>query len=421
MTTPEKYYTFLDLQWPVNVVITADLDRSLEVEQVARAWQHLRQRRVVTRSVATEDLAVVDPGADEGTDSFEARELPPEEWHEVIGSLSDTPVDLGTPMRCWYLTSPATGRSRLVLVGHHAVVDGRMGVAEIQLLVRALDGQEVPEQQLLAAPPETDPRSWQQDRAGLIDLLRQVKARNTRHGDVFSPPWPEPDVARRSWMRSMVVEEDETRRLASAAREHGANVLSAVAAALLVSTARVLGGADPAGPVTLPFATTTDTSAPASGPDRPPSMAIAVLSQPYRVDPADPWALAAELRATVHEARDRGEGELFFHLSRLAQVTDLEAGRRLVSTAIASSPPCVAVSNLGVTDPGTDPAWLRGPRAQLATAPNQIVFLTISSYRGRLQQLFAFDDRRVPPQQRAAILADYRTTLRSLAHDGGRG
>ncbi|WP_408898115.1 hypothetical protein ACJ5H2_03195 [Nocardioides sp. R1-1] len=419
MTVPEKYYTFLDRRWPVNAVISADLDRCFDPAEVARAWQELRVRRVVARAVATEELTIADPGPDPDGAVFRTREADPEQWPAIIEELSDAHYDLGTPVQCWYVTSPATGTSRVVLVGHHAIIDGRIGVTELQWLVRLLDGQQVPEQQQLAAEPEpvaTHP--WQQSRSAMIDLLRELKTRNATYGEPGPATWPDASVPRRSWMRQDALGPDEVAPLVATGRAHGANLFSTVAAALLTSTARVLGGArDDAPEVTLQFAAPADIAAPSTDPDRAQAMAIAVLAQPYRVDVTDLWRLSADIRATVHEARARGEGELFFHLARLEKVVDLDAGRDLVSGALASGHPCVVVSNLGVTDPGTDPAWLTAIQGQLAAAPNQMVFLAINSYRGRLLHTFSTDDNRVAPDQRDALIRGYRAILRRLAEE----
>ncbi|GAA1503926.1 hypothetical protein [Nocardioides humi] len=416
MTVAEKYYTFLDRRWPTKAVVTADLDRCLDAAEVARAWQELRARRVVTRAVATEELTIADPGPDPEGAVFQAREAEPEEWPAIVAELSDAHDDLGTPVQCWYLASPATGESQLVLIGHHALIDGRIGVAELQWLVRLLDGQDVPEQQQLAVPAAPVPaHAWQRDRAAMIELLRDLKARTTAYGAPAPAAWPDPAVPRRSRMRQGALEPDAAARLVAAARGHGANAFSAVAAAALASAAGVLGdGGAEGAPTTLQFAAPADVAAPSTAPDRAREMAIAVLSRPYRVDPADVWGLASEVRSTIHAARARGEGELFFHLSRVEKVVDLDTGRDLVARALAAGPPCVAVSNLGVVDPGSDPAWVRGVRAGLAAAPNQVVFLTITGYRGRLLQLLSSDDSRLPPDRRDALVAGYRQILGEL-------
>lgn len=420
MTVPEKYYTFLDRRWPVNAVISADLARRFAPDDVARAWQELRTRRVVARAVATEELTIADPGPDPEGAVFGTREADPADWPAIIEELSDAHYDLGTPVQCWYVTSPTTDESRVILVGHHAIIDGRIGVTELQWLVRLLDGQDVPEQQQLAAEPEpAAAHAWQRDRAAMIDLLRQLKTRNTAYGEPGPATWADPSVERRSWMRHDALGPEEVAPLVATGRAHGANLFSTVAAALLTSTARVLGGADESSPeVTLQFAAPADIAAPSTDPDRAQAMAIAVLAQPYRVDVTDLWRLSGDIRATVHEARARGEGELFFHLSRLGNVVDLDAGRDLVSGALVSGHPCVVVSNLGVTDPGSDPEWLTTIMGQLAAAPNQMVFLAINSYRGRLLHTFSTDDNRISPEQRDALVTGYRTILRELADEG---
>lgn len=408
MTVAEKYYTFLDQAWPSTSMISADLDRCFDPDDVRRAWDAYRARRVLARSAATEDLTIADVGLDH--DVFRSDELSVAAWDRVFEEEGDTPCDLGVPLRCHYLTSPAEGRSRVIFNGHHAIIDGRIGITELQWFVRLLDGQEVPEQQQLSEPPApVTSHAWQQSRSAMIDLLRELKTRNAAFGPPGPADWPDAAVPRRSWLRHVEMGPETSARIVAEGRAHGANPFANVVSALLTSTAHVLCDSDEDGAATLQLAAPADLGAPPSDPALAQAMAIAVLSRPFRVGAAgaDRWALAADVKAGIVEALGRGEGDLFFHLTRLDAVTELAAGRDRIAAALAAGPPCVVVSNMGVVDPGSDPAWLRSLHGQLVAAPNQVVFLALTSYKGRLMHTFATDDNRVAPEQREALVAEY--------------
>lgn len=412
MTVAEKYYTLLDQCWPANVLISADLDRCFAPEFVGQRWQEFRARRVLARTVAREDLTIADAGTD--GEFFTTRELAPELWDSVFDEEAAVRYDLGTPLRLRYLTSTTQGRSRVLFVGHHSFFDGRIGISEIQAFVRFLDGQDIPEQQELSAvPPAGEQHPWQQDRRQLIDLLRELKARTADVGQPGPAWWPDASGERRSRLQQIVFDPERASSLVKAGKVHGSGAFSTVGAAWLVSVARHLCDADPT--ATLQLAVPADVSLPAGDPGRPPSMAVAVLGRPYRVDVDNVWGLATEVASTIREALGRGEADLFFHLTRVEHVEDLVAGKALVAAALAAGPPCVVVSNMGVVDPGTDPEWLRFVSGQLPSAPNQVVFAATLSYRGQLVHNISTDDNRLPPEQLATLIDGYLDLVRTMS------
>lgn len=412
MTVAEKYYTLLDQCWPANVLISADLDRCFDPEFVNQRWQEFRARRVLARTVAREDLTIADAGTD--GEFFTTRELAPELWDSVFDEEAAIRYDLGTPLRLRYLTSTTEGSSRVLFVGHHSFFDGRIGITEIQAFVRFLDGQDIPEQQeLSAAPPAGEQHPWQQDRRALIELLRDLKTRSVELGPPGPAWWPEVSGERRSRLQQIVFEPERATSLVKAGKVHGSGAFSTVGAAWLVSVARHLCDADPT--ATLQLAVPADVSLPTGDPGRPPSMAVAVLGRPYRVDVDDVWGLASEVASTIREALGRGEADLFFHLTRVEHVDDLEAGKALVAAALTAGPPCVVVSNMGVVDPGTDPEWLRFVSGQLPSAPNQVVFAATLNYRGQLVHNISTDDNRLPPEQLATLIDGYLDLVQSMS------
>ncbi len=418
MTVAERYYTFLDHRWRTNVLISADLDICLDPALVREKWLAFRRHRVLARAVPTEDLTIADPGADidQHGDAFASDESPSRSWDEAYDEEAAVEYGVGVPMRCRYLASPAEGRSRILFIGHHALLDGRIGLSEIQAFVRWIDGQVVPEQQelSLATPVRTD-LPWQASARDRLELLRDLKARVAELGQPAPAEWPDADEDRRCRLRQIVIEPELAAQVVAAGRRHGSSAFSTVAAHWLDLVAEALCPGDPA--PTIQLSAPADVSVPSDDPSRPSAMAVAVLAHPHRVDRADVWGVATDLLGTVRLARDRGEGDLFFQLTRVETAREIEEGSLLVGRALASSIPSVTVSNMGVIDPGSDPAWLRYVQGQLPSLPNQIVFVSTLSYRGRLVHTVSTDDRRVRPALIAAMMDSYGRRLEALADE----
>lgn len=424
MTAAEKYYTFLDHRWRVNVLISADLDVCFDPAVVRDRWLEFRARRVLARAVPTVDLTLVDLGPDvaQHGDLFRAVEMPSSEWDGVLDEEAEAPYDLDLPMRLRYLTSPAEGRSRVLIVGHHSMLDGRIGLAEMQAFVRFLDGQDVAEQHELSVPaaPATG-HAWQQDARARLALLRAMRNRSLELGTPGPDDWPAEDVERIPRLRQALLESEDVAPVIAEGRRHGVSVFSVVAAAWLATVARHLGMGSTATDPVLQLAVPADTSTPSTDPSRPTAMSVPVITRSFRVpnvaDAPRLWELAGEILREVREGLERGEGDLFFQLTRAEAVEDLTEGAALVGAGLAASPPCVLVSNMGVIDPGTDPEWLHHVQGQLATTPNQMVFAAILSYRGRLVQTISTDTGRIPQERAAEMTDSYLELLRAL----GRG
>ena len=53
MTTAEKYYTFLDLAWPTNPILSAEVAVCPPAEQVRARWSEFCARRIYPRLMPT--------------------------------------------------------------------------------------------------------------------------------------------------------------------------------------------------------------------------------------------------------------------------------------------------------------------------------------------------------------------------------
>jgi hypothetical protein len=101
-----------------------------------------------------------------------------------------------------------------------------------------------------------------------------------------------------------------------------------------------------------------------------------VLSWPRQLDPAERY---------------------FWLLDRLAGATVGAIARGLdqfVSWLGAAAPN--GVSNVGVVESGSDPAWMRSLRLALSPSANQLAFVGLTTYRDRLTMLVATDEEKLP-------------------------
>ena len=410
LTAPEKYFAYLDQAWPMNIMLVADLDRAFPIEQVAETWTRFCTRRIAARTVVTENLELFDAGTSDV--HFAGVDLDPSRWDDELAREASVPYGFDHPLRCRYLRSPDGESARLFIIGHHAIVDGRSGALELQWLLRAIDGQEVPAQALLSVPPLSPMTyEWQRDRRALIALLQEIREENARHGPPGPDPWPPADVPRAPRFMPMSFDADESARILAAARAHDARPFSTMAAAWLIAVARNVCEEPGA---TLQLNTPMDVAPPHLDADRPPSIAVAVLTGRYDVGSVDPWVLAASIATNVRASRDRGEGELFFHLARVGAIADIAQGVRTVSGSIGSTAPAVSVTNLGVVDPGTDPDWVRWVCGYQAPTPNQVAFVSGLGYRGQLVNMVATDDNRVTADRALALTQGFREVIAEM-------
>lgn len=410
LTPAERYYAFLDPVCPMNLILSAELDTCLPVDLVEARWRAIVGMRSVLRFRIMEDLTLADRGT--ADIDFEAIEAPSAAWDEQFTVESRQPFGFDRPMRCLYLTSPDEGRSRLAIVGHHAAFDGRVGCIELQQVLRLLDGQAIDEQTSLSvAVPSTTTYPWQADRRTMVAALRAIAERSAAVGEPEPRAWPKRDGGHRPRFASLPTEPEESKAFLASVKAHGATAFPAIAAGWLVALAnQVCEQPDRV----LQMVTPVDRAVPSDDPDRATSPVVAMLAGRYRV-PADPWALAPEVAAKVRASLAEGEGELFFQLTRANDITDAAAGAAVVAHSLGSAPPSVSVTNFGVLDPGSDPAWVRSICGYLSPSPNHVVFVSGTGYRGRLVQSFSSDDGQFPPERAQAVLDEYAAVRAAMS------
>lgn len=411
MTTAEKYYTFLDESWPTNVTFVAELDRAFPADFVEDRWRAFSAQRVFTRSMPTHDLTIVDGGMSRL--DFQAREVAAEELDEELARESLIGHGTEKVVHCRYWTVPGLDRSRVAFIAHHAIADGRGGIAELQHFLRFLGGDDLHPQDHLSRPagPDATRYPWQSDRKELLALLRDLGDRNRELGPLDPEAWPAATLARQPRFASLVQPVGTTQRLTEAAARADARMFPAMAAAAMVCVARHVANRPSA---TLQLNVAVDLAHERSHGDSPPAMNVGVVSQRQRVRADEPWSLARDITAALRTSLRRGEGELLFHLSRVDKAPDLAAGKALLAAAIEAAPPAASVTHIGTLEAEGDPAWVTALWANQAPTPNQIIQAVAVEYRGRLIHSVTTDDLRVPADDAAALLEDYGRMIESM-------
>jgi hypothetical protein len=406
MTIAEKYYAFLDLAWPTNPILSAELSACPSGDEVEARWREFVARRIHPRLMPTSDLTVVDAGASRV--DVETLELPSAQWQDRVARDADSAFGLERVTALRYLASPDEGRSFIYLIGPHSVVDGRGGLMELQAFLRFLDNRPVPVQDEVSLPSPVREYPWQADKRALLDLLRDLSSRNRELGQPLPTAWPPASSDRVSRLTPITLPQEESAAVLGRAREQGVRVFSAMASAWLHEVLATVCSADDG---VLQLNVPVDRSVPSDDPRRPTGMAVGVLGHRYQVAPGELWSLAREIATTVDQALDRGEGELFFHLARLEGIDDLDAGAAAVGNAIRSAPPAASVTNMGLLDASDDPPWVEAMWGNLAATPNQVISFSTVGYRGRLCSTLWTDDLRVSPAQASTLEAGFRNAL----------
>lgn len=408
MTIAEKYYTFLDLAWPTNPILSAELSVCPDADKVEARWRDFCAQRIYTRLMPTADLTIVDAGT--ARTDFATATVARADWAAHVAREAGAAYGLERVTGLRYLASPDEGGALIYLLGHHAIVDGRGGLTELQAFLQFLDERAVPTQDALSLPPAPrDGYAWQTDRRTMLELLREMTARNRDAGQPMPRAWPPATPDRRARLSPITLSAEVSSTLLDRARREGVRVFSAIAATWLHEVARTICSTDEG---VLQLNVPVDRSKASDDPRRPAAMAVGVLGHRYQVRAGTRWELAREIAEALDTALDRGEGELFFHLARLDNINDPEKGAEVVGTAIRAAPPAVSVTNMGRIDASADPPWVVGMWGNLAATPNQVISFSTLGYRDRLCCTLWTDDVRVTPHQAADLSEGF---IRALA------
>src|SRR4051794_12318616 len=104
MTAAEKYYAFLDLAWPTNPILSADLEVCLPADEVEQRWREFCADRVYARLMPTAALTIADGGS--ARPGFVCEELPSSAWPSAMARTADAALGLERATACHYFVSP---------------------------------------------------------------------------------------------------------------------------------------------------------------------------------------------------------------------------------------------------------------------------------------------------------------------------
>jgi hypothetical protein len=391
----EIYYEVVDRLWPMNALGVLELEGEYDVDRVAAAWA------TITEQVPVVGARVVREGPREAHLDFGARVLGAVGSYDdeltMLAEVSDQQISLDGPLvRC--ATAPGiSGGTALAVTAHHVALDGRPMAQLLFLLARALvDGDDIAEHPL-TAPTEplgryTLPeRDWSARRGEMLTTARAVRDEEGYVGNGDVPEWYDRALDRDRDLAYTLFDlpADESRALIEWSKASGATVHGAVTAIVLKAIARLAPGMK-----RVPLSTTVDLRVRAAAP------AVDVVGQSAAVvsasfDPSlDADVLAREATADIRRRVDRGEPELFFALSGVEKLPVGEATDKVVRQWMEAATPAANLSNLGVVT-GRAPESVRRVCVSLAPTPNQVLFVTTTTFRGRLTFINSFDRNRL--------------------------
>ena len=397
----ERYFWLLGHFTSVNAVLVAELSRRVDPDAVVRALGALQRRHPLLRA----RIEVVDsePAFVEVTGAIPLSVL-------TLGRGESTPIPLlmecsyeapPCPVaRCVYLPVEGEQRSSLVLVVHHAMMDGSAAMNLLQQLTRLVDaGGEGDGLAPGALPPplhERFPAPLQSPRA-VVDVLSQVRAE--RAGQAAPSPFPfhaREVTDRVARYDKLVLDGDAARGLVARSRAAGVSVTGTIGAALLEATAALFEDHEAR---SIYLASATDLR-PRVEPPLPADdvmLAIGMLCTPFVVSEESRDTLAGDIGRQVTREVARGESHLFYRFARTGTFAPTDAGIGSFRAWVAESPQNITLSNLGVVGDTEDPPWVESLHALMVPGPNQLAFVCATTYRGRIVLNVSTDAAKLPP------------------------
>lgn len=391
----EVYYEVVDRLWPMNALGVIELAGSYDVEQVTAAWA------TITEQVPIVGARVVRDGPREAHFDFGTRlprpASPYDEMLDMLADVSDIRIDLTGPLVHCATAPTADGGTAIAVTAHHVALDGRPMAQLLFLLARVLvDGDDISGHPL-TLPTEplskyTLPeRDWSLRRSEMLATAREIRGEEHYVGNGGVPDWYDRALDRdRDVVYTIFdLETEQARALIDWSKANGATVHGALTVAVLKAIAHLAPELD-----RVPLSTTVDLRVRAASP------AVDVVGQSAAVVSAsfdagvDSGALAREVSADIKRRVDRGEPELFFALSGVDKLPVGDVTDKVVRRWMETATPAANLSNLGVVT-GEAPESVTRMCVSLAPTPNQVLFVTATTFRGRVTLINSFDRNRL--------------------------
>jgi hypothetical protein len=417
----ERYFWLLDHLAAMNVVATAELEVRLDPEHLATALRSVQLRHPllgVRIGVSASQPMFVNVASD-----IPLTVTPVEDgaWMDVAEAELDVPFEsTSAPLfRCVYVPIDGEDRSVLVLVAQHAVADGRGLVRALQEILRHMAHGETPHAPPADVPPlvhDHFPAELQAPRAA-ISILGTVRSERRGYPSPATYPFHARDVeVRTSRLSHLVLDPDLAGALRVGARAHGATVTGVLAAAVLESCLALF---DEPEDRMLCLATPTDLRQRVEPPLAGDGVfsAVGLLCTPFLVHPSSNPELGRLVTEQTHREVARGESHLFYRFARTGTFAATDDGIDAFAAWMATTPQNVGVSNVGVIDDAGDPPWVSSISVSLSTSSNQVAFVLVSTYRGRLVLNVVTDGAKLPDDVAQDLVAGIKN--RTGARDPG--
>jgi hypothetical protein len=417
----ERYFWLLGQVGSMNLVGMAELDCQLDTDVLTESVQALQARHPLLRA-RVERL--------EGEFVFvEAPRFMPVEVRPVtsLGWTAEVQTEIATPFapapaplcRCVYLPFTDSGRSALLVVVHHVMSDGRSLPRLVQQIVRQVDSAGPALVEVAELPGPLTERFAEEARSprARIEVLREVQRERKGQADPVVLPFHHREVSdRRPRFDLLEVEPDQMQSLRDRVSAAGASVYGWLAAATLEATAALFERAEDR---TICLATPTDLRDRVDPPvpDDSVRCAVGLLSTPYLVEnPPDP-GLSRRITEQTRKEVARGESHLFYAIVRAGSFAASDDGIARFADWVAATPQNVAVSNVGVIDDRGDPSWVSSIGVSLGSSPNQMAFMLVTTYRGRMVMTVTTDSDKLDPQLTERFL--HGVMAQTMAHRVG--
>jgi hypothetical protein len=410
----ERYYWFLEQLGPMNAVTVAELDSQPDPDELGEALRAVQAAhpllRVGVEVVDGNPAFVEGPAGIPLTVSHVRREQLPAAFETEM----DLQFDLRkAPLaRTLYLPLDDDPGSVVITTTHHVVSDGLAVIGLMRELLRMLGG----------GPPgqtENDPPFALHDRfpaalaspKAAVAVLRAIRDERAGMSPAQFPFHDRRATGRRPRFHQLALTEPGIGELAARAKAHGATVNGMIAAAALQAASSLFGeDADR----TIVLSTPADLRSLAE----PPidggffGVAVGLLSSPYVVRSGAESGLARQISEQTRREVQRGEAHLFYRLARAsAHSADAKGVAAFRDWFEHSTPDSIAVSNMGRIDDAGDPSFVRSVTAVMSPSSNQVAFLSVSTYRGKLLINVMTDAAKLPPEYADALVDGVATRL----------
>ena len=391
----EVYYEVVDRMWPMNALGVIELDGVYDHEQVTAAWA------TITEQVPIVGARVVREGPREAHFDFSARVMGPITAYDdelaMLAAVSDERISLDGPLVRCAMAPGMSGGTAFAVTAHHVALDGRPMAQLLFLLARVLvDGDDITGHPL-TAPTEplgryTLPeRDWSARRGEMLATAREIRDEEGYVGNGDVPDWYDRALDRPRDLAYTIFDltAEESQALLAWSKTNGATVHGALTAVVVKAIAHLTPAMK-----RVPLSTTVDLRVRAAAP------AVDVVGQSAAVVSTSfdasigTAALAREATADIRRRVDRSEPELFFALSGAEKLPVGEATDKVVRRWMETATPAANLSNLGVVT-GEAPSSVRRVCVSLAPTPNQVLFVTTTTFRGRVTFISSFDRNRL--------------------------